>query len=68
MDAPRTHVVADASTLFSCLDVVGPNNLKKYSLHCIRPWLCSLHGILGGYALRQPEQLEEFAMDNQAVC
>jgi len=62
------RVLADVSTLFSCLDVVSRDNLKKYFLHYIRPWLCSLHGIMGRYPLRKPEQPEEFAIDDQAVC
>ena len=65
LDASWTQVVADISALFSYLDVVSRDNLRKYFLHYIRPWLCSLHGILGGYLLRQPEQPEEFAIDDQ---
>ena len=61
-------MVADVSTFFSRLDVVSRDNLKKYFLQYIRPWLCSLHEIMGRYLLRQPEQPEEFTIDDQVVC
>ena len=58
-------MVADVSTFFSRLDVVSRDNLKKYFLQYI---LCSLHGIMGRYLPRQPEQPEEFTIDDQVVC
>ena len=62
-------MVADISTLFSCLDVVSRDNLKKYFLHYInKTMVVFVVWNSGRIFLRQPEQPEEFAIDDHAVC